>query len=94
METFFDIALGFFISYVLLFSLFPQTNPLYTLFIILVSQSFDWLMAPYYFFKIDIAPFNWAYRFQKLFDHELDAPWGIVNQIAVLVLLVTLAKIF
>ncbi len=93
-ETFFDIAIGFFVSYVLLFSLFPKTNPLYALFIIFVSQSFDWLTAPYYFFKINIPPFTWAYHLQKKFDNELDKPWGIINQIVILILVVALAKIF
>lgn len=92
-ETFFDIALGFFISYILLTFLFPQTHPIYAVFMILASQSFDWFMAPYYFFKINLPPFNWAYHFQKKFDHELDAPWGIINQIVILILIVALAKV-
>lgn len=91
-ETFFDIAIGFFISYILLTFLFPKTSLAYAVLMILASQSFDWLMSPYYFFKINMPPFNLAYHFQKKFDHELDAPWGIINQIVVLILIVALAK--
>ena len=92
-ETFFDVLIGFLLSYVLIVFIFPTTVLSYAVLIILASQSFDWLMAPYYFFKIDLPPFNWAYHFQKKFDNELDAPWGIINQIAVLILLVVLAKV-
>ncbi len=90
-ETLFDIALGFFLSFFLIAYVFPTTNPIYALFMIIVSQSFDWLTAPYYFFKMNIPPFTWAYQFQKKFDNTLDAPWGIINQIVILVLLVAIA---
>lgn len=86
-ETLFDIALGFFISFILLSTIFTQTSPVYAICIILVSQSLDWLTAPYYFLKIKTPPFIWAYKFQKLFDHELDAPWGIVTQVVTIILL-------
>lgn len=90
-ETLFDIALGFFLSYVILTLFFPNTNPFYALFIILVAQAFDWLMAPYYFFNINLPPFTWAYHFQKKFDNELDAPWGIITQVAAIILVLLIA---
>ena len=92
-ETLFDIAIGFFISYLIMVFLFPKTNPIYMFFIILVSQSLDWFTAPYYFLQIKIPPFTWAYNFQKLFDNRLQAPWGIINQIAILTVLVVAAKL-
>lgn len=92
-ETFFDIALGFFIAYFLIAYVFPTTNPIYTIFIILAAQSLDWLTAPYYFFKIKTPPFTWAYNFQKMFDNKLKEPWGIINQIVILFIIVFLAKI-
>ncbi|MBI2622772.1 MAG: hypothetical protein HYW64_01620, partial [Candidatus Levybacteria bacterium] len=73
-ETIFDVLLSFALSYGLLVFLFPKTEPLYAFLIILASQSFDWLMAPYYFFGI--KAFKWAYDLQKLFDNKLDKPWG------------------
>ncbi len=93
-ETLFDIAIGFVISYVILVIFFPMTNPMYALFMILVAQSFDWLMAPYYFFNIRFFPFVWAYKMQKKFDSELDKPWGIVTQVAMVLLLLLLAHLF
>lgn len=92
-ETFFDIAIGFILSYLVLAYFFPNTNSLYAIFMILVSQSFDWLMAPYYFFKINKPPFTWAYLLQKKFDNQLDAPWGIVTQVATVLLVLFLAAL-
>lgn len=80
-ETFFDIAIGFILSYIVLIYFFPTTNSFYAIFMIIVSQSLDWLMAPYYFFNINVPPFNWAYFLQKKFDRRLDKPWGIVTQV-------------
>jgi len=93
-DSFIDLVFGFLLSYTIVFFLFPQTNLFYVLFLILVSQSLDWLMLPYYFFRINFPLFKWAYKFQKSFNHSLDKPWGIINQIAVLVLIVILAKVF
>lgn len=91
-EVIFDVLLGLAISYLIIFVLFPQTNLLYAFLIILISQSLDWLTAPYYFFGI--KPFKIFYKFQKMFDNRMDKPWGIINQIAILALIVILAKIF
>jgi len=91
-EAVFDVLIGFAISYLIIFILFPKTDLVYTFLIILVSQSLDWVTAPYYLFGIKI--FKPFYKFQKLFDNEMKAPWGIINQAAILVLIVALAKIF
>ncbi len=89
-ETLYDIALGFFLSWLLIIYFFPNTNPIYVIFMILVSQSLDWLTAPYYFWNMQFPLFRWAYTFQKKFDNSLDAPWGIIIQVIVLVLLIAL----
>ncbi len=93
-EAFFDVVLGFALSYILIQLLFPQVNIFYAFTIIIASQLLDWIAAPYYFFKIKFAPFVWSYKFQKKIEHRLDKPWGIINQIAIIALLVVLAKIF
>jgi hypothetical protein len=61
---------------------------------IILAQGFDWAWAPYYFFKIKLPPFTWSYRVGEIFNNKLDKPWGIINQIAVLVILVIIAKIY
>lgn len=92
-DTLIDICLGFFLSYLLVLFLFPTTSFSYVIVMILAAQSLDWLFAPYYFFNIKFTPFVWSYKFQKRLNSPLDKPWGIINQVAVLVLLILLAKI-
>lgn len=93
-ESFADVILGFVISYFIINLFFPKTNLSYALMMILVSQGLDWLTAPYYFFNNNLPLFKWVYRFQKLFNNSHNAPWGIINQIAILILLVVLTKLF
>lgn len=90
-ESVVDVLLSFFLSFLLLFFLFPKTNIPYAFLIILAAQSFDWLLAPYYFFGV--KAFKWAYDLSKKFNRELDKPWGIINQVAILILLVVVAKV-
>ena len=91
-HSFIDVILGFVLSYLLIFLFFPKTNLLYVFLMIIASQFFDWATAPYYFFKI--KAFKWTYSFQKLFDHDLDLPWGLITQIILILGLVFLAKAF
>ncbi|MDP3726802.1 MAG: hypothetical protein Q8Q96_00625 [bacterium] len=91
-ESVVDVLVGFLLSFLLLFFLFPKTDLFYAFLIILASQSFDWLLAPYYFFGV--KAFKWAYDFSKKFNTDLGKPWGIINQVVILVLLLILAKIF
>jgi quinol-cytochrome oxidoreductase complex cytochrome b subunit len=92
LQTFADVMLGFAMSYVLILALFLQTNLIYAFFIIVVSQLPDWITAPYLFFKIKTWPFMWMYKFQREFNNRLDKPWGIITQVAVLLLLLIIAK--
>lgn len=94
METIFDVGLGFVLSFAILTLLFPKTDLWYGFFIILASQSLDWLVAPYYFFDSRFPLFKLIYNFQKLFDNKLREPWGIILQILILSTTVLLAKVF
>lgn len=91
-ETIIDVFLGLTTSYLVLNYLSPSADFSYALLIIIFAQLPDWLMSPYVFFKIKL--FKWAYDIQQPFNKKLDKPWGIINQIAVLVLIVILAKVF
>ncbi len=91
-EATLDVIVGFILSYLLIYYIFPTTNISYAFFMIIVSQLPDWLTMPYYFFNIRIQPFVWAYKFQKHFDNRLDKPWGIINQVSAILILVLLAK--
>lgn len=94
LEGFLDVSAGFIFSYFIIYFLFPKTDLLYAFLLILVAQSLDWIMGPYYFFNIKIPPFEWAYRFQKKFDNRMDKPWGVISQVAIVLLITILAKIF
>ena len=88
-----DVLFGFILSYLLIYFLFPGTNLLYVFLLIIMSQLFDWLMVPYYFFGIEKPFFKSIYKFQKLFDNELDKPWGIVTQFATAIAAIFIGKI-
>lgn len=85
-----DVLLGFIVSYALIRLVFPQTDLGYAFFMIIVSQSPDWITAPYLFLNWDFPPFNWTYKFGKIFDAHLGLPWGFINQVAVLVSIIFL----
>ncbi|MBI4079257.1 MAG: hypothetical protein HY429_03085 [Candidatus Levybacteria bacterium] len=89
-EALIDVLFGFFISYFLIFFLFPATNLLYAFWVIVVAQLPDWLFAPYYFFGI--KQMKWAYTLGKATNTDLDLPWGIVGQ-AIIVLLLILSAV-
>lgn len=91
-ETAADIALGFALSYSLIYFFFPQTNFFYALAIIFVAQLPDWLMGLYFFFKLEA--FKWAYHIGKITNREIDKPWGILTQVFTILLLVFLAQLF
>lgn len=91
-DSFIDVVLGFVLSYLLIIFLFPATNLAYAVLIIFASQFLDWATALYYFFHLQA--FKFVYSFQKLFNHDLDLPWGLVTQIIPVLTLVVLAKLF
>lgn len=86
-----DVVLGFVLSYVIINLFFPTTPIIYAFLIVIMAQLFDWLMAPYYYFKI--KAFKPFYKFGKFTDNSLDKPWGIAGQVAAVTGLVLLAKV-
>lgn len=91
-HSFFDVAIGFALSYLLISLFFPTTNLAYAFLIIIASQFLDWATALYYFFHF--KAFKWVYSFQKLFNNDLDLPWGLITQIVLVVALIVAAKVF
>jgi hypothetical protein len=92
-DTIADFLLGFILSYLLIYFLFPQTNLLYALLMIIMAQLFDWLTVPYYLFGIKKPFFKSIYKLQKIFDKELDKPWGIITQVAAVVIVILLGTL-
>lgn len=92
-QSLLDLFLSFTLPYLLVITLFPQTNIIYLYIIVFSAQFFDWASVPYVFFKWKFPPFTWPYQFQIIFDNRLDKPWGIIGQAAVLIILIIFAKI-
>ena len=92
-NTTIDLLLGFVLSYFVIYFLFPQTSLLYAFFMIIIAQFFDWAMMPYYFFGIKRPFFKAIYKFQKLFDNELDKPWGIITQVVTVLAVLIIGKL-
>lgn len=89
-----DVLISLASSYLLLIMLFPATNLYYAYFIIFISQLPDWLTVPYLFLNLTFPPFDWAYKLQKKFDTHLGLPWGIINQIVVIAVVIFLGRLF
>jgi hypothetical protein len=93
-EAIADVIISLTLPFFLVTYLFPQTSLSYTYLIVFAAQFFDWASAPYVFLKIKNPPvFEWFYHFQKKFDNRLDKPWGIIGQVALLVILVAIALV-
>lgn len=90
-EAIIDVVLGFFVSYLLAYFLFPETNLIYIFIMINASLLLDWLSAPCYFFKWRIFPFKQVCSFQQAHNHKLDKPWGIITQVIVVVGMLVIA---
>lgn len=86
-----DVAVGFIASYLLIYFIFPTTDILYALILILTAQGIDWLTAPYYMFGYKTQPFSFFYELSKRTNSKLDKPWGIITQIVSITLLIILA---
>jgi hypothetical protein len=93
-DTLADVLIGFVSSYLLIYILFPSTNLQYAFLLIIMSQLFDWLTMPYYFFGVERPFFKSIYKFQKLFDKKLNKPWGVVTQVATVLAIITLGYFF
>ncbi len=93
-ESGIDVMISYIVSFVLVSFFFPQTSLSYAYLMVFMAQLPDWLMAPYYFFRIKFPLCIYAYRIQKnIFDHKLDKPWGIINQVVAVSLTVLVGKL-
>ena len=80
------------VSYSVIAFFFPHTNLVYAAIIVFFSLLPDILMAPYLFFRLEF--FKWAYNFGKMTNNELDKPWGVLTQVAAILAVILLGKVF
>ncbi len=89
-----DVIISYIVPFYLIMYLSPTTNLLYVYLLVFCAQFFDWVTAPYVFLHWKFFPFNIPYKLQQPFDNRMDKPWGIVLQVAVLLVLIAYAKVF
>lgn len=89
-----DVFLGFILSYLLIYFIFPSTNLSYAFFMIIMAQLPDWLTAPYLFLGLKSTPFCWIYKLQKMFDSSIGLPWGFINQFVVVIAVIFFGRFF
>lgn len=75
----FDLIFGIIVTY-LIFG--RNTDPLYLLSAIFLSEVWDILQMPYLLFGWKIIPFSTFYKFQHEINGKMDLPWGILTQVA------------
>lgn len=92
-DSFIDVAISLTLPLILGPYLNPSINFIYMYIIVFAAQFFDWVTAPYVFFKQRYAPFTWPYKFQMVFDNRLDKPLGVIVQALILIFLVAFAKL-
>ncbi len=85
-----DAFIGFYLGFLLFKS---SVNPVYLFSMMFVAQLPDWLEAPFHIFNWKFFPFSAIKRFQSTHHQKLDLPWGLVTQIAVVLLIILLAFI-
>lgn len=85
-ESAIDVLIGFFLSY-FLYVLLGGQNIIHLVLCIIFSQLPDWITAPYFILGIKI-PFSVRVgKIQSKLNRSLDLPWGIVTQIAAVIIL-------
>ncbi len=81
-----DAAIGFAIGFILYSAQVAPPQLLLTMFL---AQLPDWLEAPYHVFNWKFPPFTWVKKFQHILHWKMQAPWGILTQLAYLVLILS-----
>lgn len=93
-QSLLDVGISLILPYFLIQYLNPSVNLFYVYLIVLTAQLPDWGSAPYFFLNMKIPPFTWFNRSQQYVDNRLDQPWGVILQVAILALLVLVAKLY
>lgn len=94
-EAMIDVVVGFILSILLFTAVTRNGNYVLLYACIFASQAPDWLSAPFVFFRFKTQPFKFVSDIQEKLHTKLDKPWGIVTQVAfIIVLYILLYVIF
>lgn len=83
-----DAGVGLLIGYLLFKDFVDPTVLLVTMF---VSQLPDWIESPFHVFDWKVPPFSSIKKLQSAWHNKMPLPWGIVPQIAILLLAMAIA---
>lgn len=86
-ESVADFTLSIISSYILYTTLLSGSDIPYLYFNVFLSQLPDWMYVPYYYLNIKFFPLKWMSDLQEVLHTTLDKPWGILTQIAAVLLL-------
>ncbi|MBI2595164.1 hypothetical protein HYW46_00320 [Candidatus Daviesbacteria bacterium] len=91
LQALFDLVLGFTLAYLL----FGQNISFwYFTACVFASEVWDIMEAPYWFLNWRFPPFSWIYNVQSRMQGKLKLPWGILTQVAAVVIIVLIFKGF
>lgn len=79
LESSADLILGVILAFILFGK---TTNHLYLFMSIFISESWDFLQAPYWLFGWKFFPFSTFYHFGHQINGKAKMPWGIITQAA------------
>lgn len=90
-----DVVISVIVSYFIFTYLLKEDNYLIMFLAIFSAQLPDWLSAPHFFLHMKVPFADDFYKIGSKLNNKLDKPWGIVTQVALVVLLyVFLYKVF
>lgn len=87
-ESVFDLSLGVGLTYLLFL---PRVDFWYLTLAIFAAEFWDMMEVPYWFLKWKFPPFSTIYNIQSKMQNKLDLPWGLVLQILVVGIVISLS---
>lgn len=89
-EAALDVIISFFAAGFLYGPILGQTNYVYLYICVFFAQLPDWVMAPSLIFNSKFSLFTAARSFGSKTNTKLDKPWGIITQIAAVIIVYVL----
>ncbi len=91
LESVLDLIAGLAITFIIFA---PHASSfLYFIGAIFASESWDILEGPYWFFGWKFFPFNAIYGFQHHIQGKMKLPWGIINQVLAVSLILLILRL-
>lgn len=82
-----DVLVSYAASFLLFWYILGQRDLILLAVAVFAAHLPDWISFPYFLWKIKFFPFVAMHHVQERMHHTLDKPWGIVTQVALIVIL-------